>query len=126
MTVFVTHNRVKLALHTLRAADGPALLHLHALGDRSPATDHVRVVSDPTQKIPGKPFVRRRHARINISENITGRERRLRRDRVAKSDLVMERIRESTPGMRPKKKLLGLGLLVLRPVVFADVSIGIF
>ncbi len=38
MTVFVTHNRVKLALHTLRAADGPALLHLHALGDHSPAT----------------------------------------------------------------------------------------
>ncbi|WP_322795397.1 alpha/beta fold hydrolase [Tepidiforma sp.] len=37
MTVFLTHNRVKLALHTLRAAEGPALLLLHALGDRSPA-----------------------------------------------------------------------------------------
>jgi pimeloyl-ACP methyl ester carboxylesterase len=38
MTVFVAHNQVKLALHTLRAAEGPALLHLHALGERSPAS----------------------------------------------------------------------------------------
>ncbi|MGE0597803.1 MAG: alpha/beta fold hydrolase [Dehalococcoidia bacterium] len=36
MTVFVTHNQVKLALHTLRQGEGPALLHLHALGEKSP------------------------------------------------------------------------------------------
>ncbi|WBL36069.1 hypothetical protein O0235_00080 [Tepidiforma flava] len=36
MTVFLQHNRVKLALHTLREAPGPRLLLLHALGDRSP------------------------------------------------------------------------------------------
>ena len=36
MTVFVAHNQVKLALHTLRRGSGPALLHLHALGERSP------------------------------------------------------------------------------------------
>lgn len=32
----LTHNRVELALHTLRSADGPALLLLHGLGERSP------------------------------------------------------------------------------------------
>lgn len=37
MTVFLSHNRVKLALHTLRGGEGPALLHLHALGEASPA-----------------------------------------------------------------------------------------
>lgn len=37
MTVFLIHNRVQLALHTLRDGEGPALLHLHALGERSPA-----------------------------------------------------------------------------------------
>lgn len=31
------HNRVELALHTLREADGPKLLLLHGLGERSPA-----------------------------------------------------------------------------------------
>lgn len=36
MTVFLQHNRVRLALHTLRDAPGPRLLLLHALGDRSP------------------------------------------------------------------------------------------
>lgn len=36
MTVFLQHNRVRLALHTLRDAAGPRLLLLHALGDRSP------------------------------------------------------------------------------------------
>ncbi|MCX7618094.1 MAG: hypothetical protein N2041_09180, partial [Tepidiforma sp.] len=36
MTVFLQHNRVKLALHTLREGPGPRLLLLHALGDRSP------------------------------------------------------------------------------------------
>ena len=38
MTVFLTHNRVKLALHTLRDGTGPRLLLLHALGEHSPAT----------------------------------------------------------------------------------------
>ncbi len=38
MTIFIPHNRVKLALHTLRESDGPTLLHLHALGERSPAS----------------------------------------------------------------------------------------
>lgn len=37
MTVFLQHNRVKLALHTLREGSGPRLLLLHALGERSPA-----------------------------------------------------------------------------------------
>ena len=36
MTVFLAHNRVKLAFHTLRPGEGPALLLLHGLGDRSP------------------------------------------------------------------------------------------
>lgn len=38
MTVFLTHNKMKLAFHTLRGADGPALLLLHGLGDHSPKT----------------------------------------------------------------------------------------
>jgi pimeloyl-ACP methyl ester carboxylesterase len=33
----LTHSKVRLALHTLRDADGPALLLLHGLGERSPA-----------------------------------------------------------------------------------------
>jgi pimeloyl-ACP methyl ester carboxylesterase len=39
MTIFLTHNRVKLALHHLRPGSGRPLLHLHALGEHSP--DHV-------------------------------------------------------------------------------------
>ena len=35
--VHLTHNRIHLALHTLRAADGPKLLLLHGLGEASPA-----------------------------------------------------------------------------------------
>lgn len=35
-TVFLTHNRVELALHTLRTVDGPNLLLLHGLGEASP------------------------------------------------------------------------------------------
>lgn len=38
MTVFITHNQVKLALHTLSEASDPKLLLLHALGEHSPAT----------------------------------------------------------------------------------------
>lgn len=34
---FVQHNRVKLALHTLRAGEGRALLLLHGLGEHAPA-----------------------------------------------------------------------------------------
>ncbi|MCB0967193.1 MAG: alpha/beta hydrolase [Ilumatobacter sp.] len=37
-TVVLTHNKVELALHTLRAADGPNLLLLHGLGEASPTT----------------------------------------------------------------------------------------
>lgn len=37
-TSFVTHNRCKLALHTLRTGEGRPLLLLHGLGERSPAT----------------------------------------------------------------------------------------
>jgi pimeloyl-ACP methyl ester carboxylesterase len=33
----LTHNRVQLALHELAAGDGPVLLVLHGLGERSPA-----------------------------------------------------------------------------------------
>ena len=34
--MFLTHNRVRLALHTLRESDGRSLLLLHGLGERSP------------------------------------------------------------------------------------------
>jgi len=36
-TEFITHNRVQLALHTLREGSGHALLLLHGLGEKSPA-----------------------------------------------------------------------------------------
>ena len=36
MPEFLKHNRVRLALHTLRQAPGRALLLLHGLGERSP------------------------------------------------------------------------------------------
>jgi pimeloyl-ACP methyl ester carboxylesterase len=41
--VRIRHNRVDLALHELRAGVGHPLLHLHGLGERSPATvpDHL-------------------------------------------------------------------------------------
>jgi len=35
--ITLTHNRVELALHTLRDGTGPSLLLLHGLGERSPA-----------------------------------------------------------------------------------------
>ena len=36
-TVFLTHNKIQLALHQLRAGDGRPLLLLHGLGEQSPA-----------------------------------------------------------------------------------------
>jgi len=36
--VVLRHNRIRLALHELRAGDGQPLLHLHGLGERSPAS----------------------------------------------------------------------------------------
>ncbi|HEY8524837.1 MAG TPA: hypothetical protein VIL48_07745 [Acidimicrobiales bacterium] len=36
-TVMLRHNRVELALHRLRGGAGRPLLHLHGLGERSPA-----------------------------------------------------------------------------------------
>lgn len=36
-TTLLTHNRVELALHTLREADGRTLLLLHGLGESSPS-----------------------------------------------------------------------------------------
>ena len=36
MSIFVTHGKVKLALHTLRHGSGRPLLLLHALGEQSP------------------------------------------------------------------------------------------
>ena len=35
-TVFLQHNKLRLALHELRAADGRPLLHLHGLAERTP------------------------------------------------------------------------------------------
>ena len=37
-TDFITHNRIRLALHTLRGGEGHALLLLHGLGEQSPTT----------------------------------------------------------------------------------------
>lgn len=36
-TVFLTHNKIQLALHMLRAGDGQPLLLLHGLGEQTPA-----------------------------------------------------------------------------------------
>jgi pimeloyl-ACP methyl ester carboxylesterase len=47
VTVFLTHNRTKLAFHTLRAGTGPALLLLHGLGDHSPKTVPADVTTWP-------------------------------------------------------------------------------
>ena len=43
MTTFLRHNKVDLALHELRGGEGPMLLHVHGLGERSPASvpDHL-------------------------------------------------------------------------------------
>ena len=42
-TVFLQHNKVRLALHELRSGAGRPLLHLHGLAERSPSTvpDHL-------------------------------------------------------------------------------------
>jgi pimeloyl-ACP methyl ester carboxylesterase len=50
-TETLRHNRVSLALHELRRAEGPALLLLHGLGERSPQT-----VSDELAAWPGSIF----------------------------------------------------------------------
>ncbi|MGO4808168.1 alpha/beta fold hydrolase [Cupriavidus sp. 2MCAB6] len=36
MTVYLRHNRLRLALHPLKSGSGPALLLLHGLGERAP------------------------------------------------------------------------------------------
>lgn len=46
-SVFLPHNRVNLALHTLRAGPGRALLLLHGLGERSPASEPAELVEWP-------------------------------------------------------------------------------
>ena len=38
MTIFLAHDKTKLAFHTVRDGEGPALLLLHALGESSPRT----------------------------------------------------------------------------------------
>ncbi|AJG24621.1 alpha/beta fold hydrolase [Cupriavidus basilensis] len=38
MTLYLRHNRLRLALHPLKTGSGPALLLLHGLGERSPDT----------------------------------------------------------------------------------------
>jgi pimeloyl-ACP methyl ester carboxylesterase len=38
VTIFLSHSKTKLALHTLRESDGQPLLLLHGLGERSPRT----------------------------------------------------------------------------------------
>jgi pimeloyl-ACP methyl ester carboxylesterase len=38
MTTFLRHNKVDLALHELRGGEGPMLLHVHGLGERSPSS----------------------------------------------------------------------------------------
>ena len=35
-TVFLTHNKIQLALHLLRAGEGQPLLLLHGLGEQTP------------------------------------------------------------------------------------------
>jgi pimeloyl-ACP methyl ester carboxylesterase len=46
-TVFLQHNRIRLALHTLRAGEGRALLLLHGLGEASPAREPSELVEWP-------------------------------------------------------------------------------
>jgi pimeloyl-ACP methyl ester carboxylesterase len=46
-TVTLRHNRIDLALHRLRDGDGRPLLHLHGLGERSPAGVPAHLASWP-------------------------------------------------------------------------------
>jgi pimeloyl-ACP methyl ester carboxylesterase len=46
--VLLRHNRIRLALHELRAGEGRPLLHLHGLGERSPSA-----VPEPLAPWPG-------------------------------------------------------------------------
>ena len=45
--VKLRHNKVELALHALRGGDGPALMLLHGLGERSPARVPAELASWP-------------------------------------------------------------------------------
>ncbi len=47
MSVFLQHNKMKLAFHTLRNGGGPHLLLLHGLGDHSPKEVPADVVAWP-------------------------------------------------------------------------------
>jgi pimeloyl-ACP methyl ester carboxylesterase len=49
MTTILRHNKVDLALHELRAGEGRTLLHVHGLGERSPASvpDHLAAWAGP-------------------------------------------------------------------------------
>ncbi|MCP5027363.1 MAG: alpha/beta hydrolase [Actinomycetia bacterium] len=47
-TLLLTHSRMELALHQLRQTDGPPLLLLHGLGERSPLA-----VPSPADRWPG-------------------------------------------------------------------------
>jgi pimeloyl-ACP methyl ester carboxylesterase len=47
MTTYLQHNRVRLALHTLRPGSGRALLLLHGLGEKSPTREPSELVEWP-------------------------------------------------------------------------------
>jgi pimeloyl-ACP methyl ester carboxylesterase len=46
-TAVLRHNRIDLALHELRADDGPILLHVHGLGERTPPSVPEHLASWP-------------------------------------------------------------------------------
>lgn len=47
MTIFIAHHKTKLAFHTLRDTDGPALLLLHGLGEHAPPAAGPELVAWP-------------------------------------------------------------------------------